>query len=178
MAVIGNYSPDDYTVILSVPGTNFVHRVTGFSEGTFITLERLVPTSTPYQGVGEKSVGRVKRKITSMSATISLSQLSSSNDVLQALQAADADDSTSNEWVFACTVSDLSGTHKVSTNTAIIQAPASKAFADTMSSRDWMIHMFDSVEEGGGNMLLSDQEVTAIEATGGSVDPRWTISGQ
>ena len=177
MAIIGNYSPDDYTVIISVPGTNFLHRITGFSEGTFISLERLVPTSTPYQGVGEKSVGRVKRKITSMSAAISLSQISSSNSVLQALQAADADDSTSNQWVFACTVSDLSGTHKVSTNTAIIQAPATKAFADTMGTRDWQIHMFDSVEEGGGNMLLSDQEVTAIEATGRTVDPRWTVAG-
>lgn len=178
MATIGNYSPDDYTVVLSVPGKNFTHRITGFSEGSFISMERLVPTSIPYQGVGEKAQGRVKRKLTSLSVTITLSQLSSSNDVLQALQAADAQDSTSNEWVFSCTMADLSGTHKVSTNTAIIQAPATKAFGDTIDSRDWVIHMFDSNEEGGGNMLLSEAEVASITAAGGTVDDRWKLSSQ
>lgn len=175
MAIIGNYSPDDYTIVLSVPGKNFTHKITGFAEGSFLSMERLVPTSVPYQGVGEKAVGRVKRKITSISATISLSQLSSSNDVLQALQAADAQDSTSNEWVFTCTMSDLSGTHKIFTDTAIIQAPATKNFSDAIETRDWTIHMFDSTEEGGGNMLLSAQEVASIEAAGGTVEDRWKL---
>ena len=42
---IGNYSPEAVVMIIS-KGT-FVHRVTGFMDGTFISATRLVAASEP-----------------------------------------------------------------------------------------------------------------------------------
>jgi len=46
--LIGNYSPEAVVIILSKG--DFVHQVTGFAEGTFISATRMVPASEPYIG--------------------------------------------------------------------------------------------------------------------------------
>lgn len=173
---IGNYSPDDFTIILSKG--DFVHKVTGFADGTFINMERLTPTSEPYQGVGDNAFARSKRKRTSMNVTITLHQHSPSNFVLQRLQDADAADPMSNQWVFNCIVKDLSGQTVMSTNNAIIMAPATAAFSATTETRDWGIFMYGTDLTLGGNMPLSDQEVAAVEALGYDVEERWKASNQ
>lgn len=170
---IGNYSPDDFSIILSKG--DFVHKITGFADGTFISMERLVPTSEPYQGVGDNSMARTKRRVTSMNVTISLHQGSPSNYVLQKLQDADAQDPLSNEWVFNCTIKDLSGQTIMSTANAIIMAPATADFSTTIETRDWGIFMFGSDLQLGGNMPLSEQEVSSVEALGYEVDERWKV---
>lgn len=172
---IGNYLPDDFTIILSKG--DFIHRVTGFADGTFISMDRLVPTSEPYQGVGDNSQGRVKRRVTSQNVTITLHQYSPSNTVLQQLQNADANTS-GNEWVFSCTMKDLSGQTVVSSNSAIIASPTNASFSSSTETRDWTIYMFGSDLFIGGNMLLSDADVAAVRALGGDVDARWQLSGQ
>src|SRR5690554_1830224 len=171
---IGNYSPDDFSIILSKG--DFVHKITGFADGTFISMERIIPTSEPYQGVGDNAFARTKRKITSMNVTISLHQASPSNLVLQKLQDADAADPQSNEWVFNCTIKDLSGQTVMSTANAIIMAPATAAFSTSIETRDWGIFMFGTDLQIGGNMPLSEQEVSAVEALGYSVDERWKVT--
>jgi len=169
---IGNYSPDDFTIVLSKG--DFVHKITGFADGTFIGMERVVPTSEPYQGVGDDNVfARTKRKVTAMNVTISLHQASPSNYVLQKLQQADAADPMSNEWVFNCTIKDLSGQTVMSTANAIIMAPPSVNYSTTIETRDWGIFMFGSDLTIGGNMPLSEQEVSAVEALGYTVEERW-----
>lgn len=173
---IGNYSPDDFSIILSKGG--FIHRITGFADGSFVSMDRIVPTSEPFQGVGDNSFGRVKRRVTAMNVMISLHQYSPSNYVLQQLQAADAADPTSNQWVFQCTLKDVSGQTVASSVNAIIQAPANATFSTTTETRDWNIYMFGSDLTIGGNMPLSDQEVAAVEAVGGIVEDRWKISNQ
>lgn len=170
---IGNYSPDDFTIVISKG--DFVHKVTGLADGTFISMNRLVPTSEPYQGVGENAFGRVKRSITAMDVAITLHQYSPSNTVLQALQNADAS-TAGNEWVFACTMKDLSGQTVVSSSNAIIQAPPAADFSTTTSTREWHIYMYGSDLFIGGNMLLSAADVAAVEAAGGEVEDRWKIS--
>ena len=170
---IGNYSPDDFSIVLSKG--DFVHKITGFADGTFISMERLVPTSEPYQGVGDNAMARTKRRINSMNVTVSLHSASPSNYVLQKLQDADAADPMSNEWVFNCTIKDLSGQTVLSTGNAIIMAPATAAFSTTIETRDWGIFMFGSNLQIGGNMLMSEQEVSAIEALGYEVDERWKV---
>lgn len=170
---IGNYSPDDFSIVLSKG--DFVHKITGFADGTFISMERLVPTSEPYQGVGDNAMARTKRRINSMNVTVSLHSASPSNYVLQKLQDADAADPMSNEWVFNCTIKDLSGQTVLSTANAIIMAPATAAFSTTIETRDWGIFMFGSNLQIGGNMLMSEQEVSAIEALGYEVDERWKV---
>lgn len=172
---IGNYAPDDFSIVISKNGYN--HTVTGFADGTFVSMERLVPTSEPYQGVGDNAFARTKRRVTAMSVTITLHQTSPSNTLLQALQNADAQ-AQGNEWVFACTIKDTSGQTVLSSKNAIIAAPANANFGSTIDTRDWVIHMFGSDLFIGGNMPLSDQEVASMAAVGADVDPRWRVSDQ
>lgn len=170
---IGNYLPDDFTIVLSKG--DFVHKITGFADGTFVSMDRLVPTSEPYQGVGDNAFGRVKRRVTAMNVTITLHQYSPSNSVLQQLQTADSY-TPGNEWVFNCTMKDLSGQTVVSSNNAIIAAPANASFSSTTETRDWNIYMFGSDLFIGGNTPLAPSDVAAVTALGGDVDPRWIAS--
>lgn len=169
---IGNYLPDNFTIIISKG--DFVHRVTGFADGTFLSMDRLVPTSEPYQGVGDNAFGRVKRRVTAMNVTVTLHQYSPSNRVLQALQTADSNVS-GNDWVFSCTMKDLSGQTVVSSSNAIIAAPTNASFSNTTETRDWNIYMFGSDLVIGGNMLMSDADVAAVEAVGDTIEARWQI---
>lgn len=172
---IGNYLPDDLTIILSKG--NFIHRITGFADGTFISMDRLVPTSEPYQGVGDNAFGRVKRRVTAMNVTVTLHQYSPSNTVLQALQNADANDS-GNAWVFACTISDLSGQTVASSNNAVIVAPPTVTFSSTTETRDWNIYLYGSDIFIGGNTPMSEADVAASAAVGYTVADKWKASNQ
>lgn len=168
---IGNYAPDEFTIILSKG--DFVHKISGFADGTFISMDRLVPTSEPYQGVGTSNTfGRVKRSVTAMNVTITLHQYSPSNTVLQALQQADAA-VAGNDWVFACTMKDPSGQTVASSNNAIIAAPPNASFSSTTESRDWNIYMFGSDLFIGGNMLMDQSDVAAANAVGYTVPASW-----
>ena len=170
---IGNYSPDDFTVVLSKG--DFVHRVTGFADGSFLSMDRLVPSSTPYAGVGFNSSGRVKRRVSSMTIDVTLHQYSPSNTVLQQLQIADAN-TAGNEYVFAVTLKDLSGQTVVSSNSAIIAAPPTAEFSSETSTRTWQLYLFGSDLYIGGNMLLAPDEVAAVEALGGVVEDKWRLN--
>lgn len=170
--VIGNYLPDDFTIILSKG--DFVHRIVGYADGTFINMDRLVPTSEPYQGVGDSAFGRVKRRVTAMNVTITLHQYSPSNTVLQQLQLADANTS-GNEWVFNCLMKDASGQTVGSSSNAIIAAPPNVSFSTTTETRDWNIYLFGSDLFIGGNTPLAPDQVAAVEAAGGEVEARWQI---
>ena len=172
-STVGNYGPDQLTIVLSKG--DFLHTVTGFADGTFISMDRLVPTSDPYQGVGSNAFMRVKRSVTAMNVTMTLHQGSPSNFVLQALQQADAD-VIDNTWVFNCMIKDVTGQTVVSSSNAIIAAPPNVSFSTTVESRDWAIYMFGSDLVVGGNMELSEQEVAAVEAVGGTVEDRWKLN--
>lgn len=167
---IGNYNPDEFTIILSKG--DFIHRVTGFADGTFLSMDRLVPTSEPYQGVGSNAFGRVKRSVTAMNVTMTLHQYSPSNTVLQALQNADAS-VAGNDWVFSCVMKDTSGQTVVSSSNAIIAAPPSATFSTTTETRDWNIYMFGSDLFVGGNMLMDAADVNAAAAVGYTVEEKW-----
>lgn len=170
---IGNYAPDDFVIVISKG--DFTHTVTGYADGSFVSMNRLVPSSTPYVGVGSNSSGRVKRKVTSMTVDITLHQYSPSNTVLQQLQIADAN-TTNNDWVFNAMLKDPSGMTVASTNSAIIASPPTVDFSSETSTRTWQIYFFGSDLFIGGNIPLSDSEVAAVEAAGGEVDPRWQLN--
>jgi hypothetical protein len=171
--VISNYAPDEFTIILSKG--DFVHKIVGFADGTFVSMNRIVPTSTPYQGVGSSSFARVKRRVTAMDVTVTLHQGSPSNTVLQQLQIADAN-TAGNEWVFACTIKDLSGQTVASSNSAIIAAPANADFSSEFGTRDWSIYLYGSDLFIGGNTPLAPDEVTAVESLGGFVEDKWRLN--
>lgn len=171
--VIGNYLPESVTVILSKG--DFVHRVTGFADGTFINATRLVPASEPYIGA-DLTGGRVKRRNRSMNIGITLHQYASSNSVLQSLQKADEDDD-GNTWVVNCTVKDVSGQTLFFSDQTIIASTPDVTLSTTTETRDWSLFMFNSDNYVGGNTPMGDAEVAAIEATGGTVEARWQING-
>lgn len=173
--LIGNYAPDDFTIVITVAGKT--HRITGFAAGTFVNMERLVPTSEPYQGVGDDAFGRVKRRVTAMNVGITLHQHSPSNTVLQQIQLADAR-TPGNEYVFSCTMKDTSGQTVASSNNAIIAGPPTVDFSDTTETRTWQIFMFGSDLFIGGNMLLDEPNVDIVESLGGVVEDRWKLSSR
>ena len=172
-SIISNYAPDEFTIILSKG--DFLHKVVGFADGTFVSMNRIVPTSTPYQGVGSSSFGRVKRRVTAMDVTITLHQGSPSNTVLQQLQIADAN-TAGNEWTFNCLIKDASGQTVASSSTAIIAAPANADFSSEFGTRDWSIYLYGSDLFIGGNTPLAPDEVAAVDALGGFTEDKWKIN--
>ncbi len=171
--IISNYAPDEFSIILSKG--DFVHKIVGFADGTFLSMNRITPTSTPYQGVGSSSFGRVKRRVTAMDVTVTLHQGSPSNTVLQQLQIADAN-TADNTWVFNCTIKDLSGQTVASSSTAIIAAPANADFSSEFGTRDWSIYLYGSDLFIGGNTPLAPDEVAAVDALGGFTEDKWKIN--
>lgn len=159
---LGNYSPE--SVVVTISKGSFIHQVSGFADGTFLSAERLVPSSTPYIGA-DLTGGRVKRRNHSMNLTLTLHGLASSNLVLQSLQQADAD-ADGNAWIFTTTVKDLSGQTMFFSDQCCIQAPPTKSFSTDVDSLEWAIFMFNGQSRVGGNTALSVDDIAAIEATG------------
>ena len=167
--LIGNYSPESVNVIISVGG--FVHQITGFVEGSFLSATRMVAASEPYIG-SDLSGGRVKRRNRSMNVTVSLHQYSQSNYVLQALQRADEDDD-GNAYVASMTIRDQSGQTMFFSSQTIIATTPDVTLSNTTEMRDWTFFMFNTDNYIGGNTPLDAAAVAAVEAVGGTVEPRW-----
>lgn len=167
--LIGNYSPEGITVILSKG--DFSHQVTGFVEGSFLSASRMVVASEPYIG-SDLTGGRVKRRNRSMNVTISLHQYAQSNYVLQALQRAD-EETDNNDWVVNCTIKDAGGQTMFFSSQTIIATTPDVTFSSTTEQRDWTFFMFNTDNYIGGNTPLDAAAVQAVEAVGGTVEDRW-----
>lgn len=168
---IGNYSPE--SIVATISKGDLVWTLTGFADGTFLTIERMVPSSEPYIGA-DLSGGRVKRKNRSATATFTLHQYSETNKVLQDLQRADENDD-GNTWVFNFGVKDASGQSLFFSSQTVINSPPSVAYSTTTETRDWSFFMFNCDFNVGGNTPLDPAAVAAVEAVGGNVDPRWVL---
>lgn len=167
--LIGNYSPEGMTMILSKG--DFVHQVTGFVEGSFISATRMVAASEPYIG-SDLSGGRVKRRNRSMNVTVSLHQYSQSNYVLQALQRAD-EETDNNDWVVNCTIKDQGGQTYFFSSQTIIATTPDVSFSNTTETRDWTFFMFNTDNYIGGNTPLDAAAQAAVSAVGGEVEDKW-----
>lgn len=170
---LGTFSPEEVTVVISVAGV--VHTLSGFSDSTFITLTRLIPASDPWIG-SDLTGGRVKRRNRSATATFSISQYSSSNDFLQQWQLAD-ERAAGGQFVGSVTIKDNSGTSIFFSNQAIITSTPDITLSSTTEMRDWEIFMFNMSGQIGGNSLIDDSTVQAIEGLGGFVEDRWKLNG-
>jgi len=170
--LIGNYSPEEVTIVISAAGAS--EQITGFADGTFISATRLVVASEPYIG-SDITGGRVKRRNRSMNVTITLHQYAASNTFLQALQRADEEDG-GNRYVASCTIKDNSGQTLFFSNQTIIATTPDVTFSSTTETRDWTLFMFNTDNQIGGNTLISDSTVQAIETLGGEVDAKWRVN--
>ena len=79
---LGNYSPEDVAIIISQGA--FSHVIQGYTDGTFVSINRQVPASVGYVGA-DLSAGRVIRDNRYSTITLTLSQISNSTDVLAQL---------------------------------------------------------------------------------------------
>lgn len=110
-----------------------------------------------------------------MNVTITLHQYAASNTFLQALQRADEEDS-GNRYVASCTIKDNSGQTLFFSNQTIIATTPDVTFSSTTETRDWTLFMFNTDNQIGGNTLISDSTVQAIETLGGEVDAKWRVN--
>lgn len=172
-SILGTYSPESMVVVISKG--DFVHTITGFADGTFLSFARRVPASDLYVG-SDLSTGRVKRRNKATDITLTLHQFAASNAILQALQRADEEDDVGNTWVFSITVKDLSGTGVWSSNQAFIATVPDSPFSTTTETRDWVISAVSLSSNIGSNTLFDAAEVAAMNAVGAEVDTRWQLT--
>jgi hypothetical protein len=168
-ALLGTYSPEAVVLVLS--NSEFVHTVSGFADGTFITVTRQTPASELYVGA-DLSAGRVKRRNKSSNIDVTLHQFSPSNTVLQAIQRADEEDN-GNKYVFAMTLKDLSGQTLFSASQAFIAKVPDTTFATTAETRAWTISAVSLQSTVGGNTPMDEAAVSVLSVLGVDVDEKW-----
>lgn len=156
--LLSTYSPSDVTVVLSQGAVS--HVVSGFAEGTFVTIERNSETFEMYTGADNTNT-RIYKPNESCMVTVSLAQTSNSNDVLSALYLNDKATRNSS-GLFAMTVKDNSGRSLFSASQAYIAVVPNAEFSDSMSTRDWVIHCPRPDYYLGGNAALDSADQSTI----------------
>lgn len=173
MAGLKTFSPEFLDVAITTPQGSGV--VTGYAEGTFITMspfaERFVPV---YGAQGEPY--RVRNAIKAFDVTLTLAQTSHWNDIFTQLLQNDID---TLDGTFNMTVKDSSGTTVFNDEFAYIGQEPEQAFSGggTLESREWTIHM--PSPQGymiGGNSRFEADVQSLFEKLGGTVDPQWASS--
>ncbi len=126
---VKSYSPDKVQIVFAG------EIVSGYSDGTFVTVARDNPSFT--SGTGADGEGwRAKSNDKSGTITITLLQTSSSNDAFSALVALDE---STGDGVAPFLMKDNSGRSLYSAETAWIEKPADGGFARGGSDREWVI---------------------------------------
>jgi hypothetical protein len=168
---LATYSPNQLAVIITQDSTGVSHRLSGFSEDNIVSIERNMETFSMYVGSDNTST-RIANVNTSATMTVSLQQTSASNDVLSQLYENDRQ-TLDSSGLFNITVTDLSGRSVYFSDQAYVASPPSSSFANSMQTREWVIHMPNSTLFLGGNAKISAEDVATLEALGATVDPRW-----
>ena len=139
--MVKTYDPKQVAVII---GGNII---TGFTDGTFVMVERNDPAFN--LKVGVDGIGtRAKTNNQSGKITITLHQSSASNDTLSALASADE---LSNTGVVPAMVRDASGRTLCTALTAWVQKYANGEFAKEVTNRVWVIETDQLIIFDGGN---------------------------
>lgn len=144
MSGVRTYDPSQ--VIVTINGAN----MSGFADGTFVTIERDEQSFTKVIGADGTS-SRSKTSNRSGMLTITLAQTSPSNDILSALL---AQDEASSDAVFSVQVKDNSGDSRVFSGTGWVQGMPSIEYGKDMSNREWVIELVDMEFNIAGNALL------------------------
>ena len=142
---------DSCEVIVSVGG----QPITGFAQGSKVTLERDEDAFTKYIGV-DGEVSRSKNCNKAGTATITLAQTSPSNDLLSELA---ANDEAANTGVVPLLVRDLNGTTLAAAPDAWVRKMPSTAFGKEIGDREWVLDCGRlNLFVGGSNASRSPQE--------------------
>lgn len=169
--VLASYSPEDVTIVISVPEAGISHTVNGYVDGTFVTISRLVLGSEPYSGA-DVSNARVVRSNKNATITLSLAQYSESNDILSQLLQNDSQtrDST---WLFSVLIKDNTGRSMYFSRQCYIGGHPDSTFSTTLDTRDWNIHCIKLEQNIGGNAQLSPSTYQELVDLGAEIEERW-----
>ncbi len=166
---VQSYSPSFVSVSISTPEMN--HMLTGYAEGTFISIEPFADRITPVYGAQGEAY-RVFNPVEAVTMTVTLSQTSYSNDVLTLLH--DLDKASLN-GTFTLIMKDSSGRTVYVDEFAYIGTEPTQSFSGggTLENREWSIHLPKPDRNIGGNGNFSADAQRNIEQLGGTVDPQW-----
>lgn len=121
--------------------------ISGYMEGTFITVERDADSFTKLVGA-DGEVARSASVDKSGTITVTLMQTSDSNDLLSALAFADEATFTGK---FPVMVKDANGTSKHISDTAWLVKPAMKEYGQEITGVEWTIQCANLTTHIGGN---------------------------
>lgn len=124
---------DPKNIIITVGGVP----ISGFSEGTFVEIDRNEPTWNLVVGA-DGLVTRGKTNNFTGSVIITLKQSSPSNDILSGLLAIDE---ATNAGVFPVLIKDLSGNSIYFAGRCWINQYANSTFGKDISDRQWTLSM-------------------------------------
>lgn len=127
---------DPKQVIITVGGVP----MSGFSDGTFLEIDRNEPTWNMVVGA-DGLVTRGKTNNFSGTMTLTLKQSSPSNDVLSGFMAIDE---ASNAGVFPILVKDLSGNSIYFAGQAWVTQYANSTFGKDISDRQWTLSLAEA----------------------------------
>lgn len=167
--LLASYSPEDVNVIIA--GGGISHSVTGYVDGTFLTITRLIDASLPYSGA-DVSNARVVRSNKNSSVTLTLGQYSESGDILSQFLRNDeiTRDSTN---LFSMTIKDNSGRSLYYSRQCYIGKNPDASYSTGIEGRDWMIHCVKLEAYQGGNAEFTPSTASELTSIGGLVEDRW-----
>lgn len=168
--VLHSYMPEDVNAIITL-SNGIVHNLSGYIDGTHISIERLVPTAEPYAGIDFHA--RILRRNKSASIMFSLSQTSESNDFLSQVVKLGEENLGDDVDVFSLLIKDQSGRSLHYSNQSYIGGPPDLTYSNTIDSRDWMIYCVNLQQNVAGNARFSDDMAYALGQLGEEIAPRW-----
>lgn len=169
--VLSHYSPEDMALILNAADGSWTHQVNGTLEGTFFSLERIIPHATLATGA-DASNARVIRNVRNYNLTVSLMQTSESNDVFSSIIAKDAETRDGSK-LFSLILKDTIGRTVMSSPVAFIGTTPTLNYSTDIEGRDWVLSLINVQEHIGGNgFVLPDTQAT-LSAMDYEVDDQW-----
>lgn len=168
---LATFAPNDVNVVITQSSSGIAHIVSGYSEDSIVNIERVAETFTMYTGADNTST-RIYNANKSATITLSLQQTSASNDILSLLYSNDAA-SRNSTGLFSLQISDASGRSRYFSDDAYVGVVPNSAFANSMQTRDWVLHAHNLDTYIGGNAVLSPEDQDVITTLGGSIDAKW-----
>ena len=144
--VLAHYSPEDVTVLLGG-----FHQLSGFAEGTFLTVSKSSPTYITRESA-DGIVSRTHRNSQVYEISLILHQGSESNQTLT--YTARLDELT-NMGKFPLLIKDQLGSTMFFSMTSWIEAIPDASFSTDIETREWKIKCSQAVFNLGGNESAS-----------------------
>lgn len=124
--------------------------VTGFAEGTFVTIARNGDLFEKSKGA-DGTVDRINKNANDFSVTITIKQTSITNDLFSAQMLLDVQ---GNVGVLPLTVKDLAGTTLFFARQAWIAKDPDVTYGDSLENREWRLDTGNAAEFIGGTLTL------------------------